>query len=137
MLVSFAAVAVNLGLNWLFTFQLGWGHRGLAFSTGCVATFNFLLLYALMRRHLNGLESRRMLLALLQVALACLPLAAVCAASNWWLLADWATQPFLIKLGNLSIAIVVGGAAFAGACLAVRVDEMGLLVAAIRRRIRR
>src|SRR6202044_4211162 len=64
MLVSFAAVALNLLFNWIFTFHLGWGHRGLAFSTGCVATVNFLLLYALMRSHLNGLETRRMLVML-------------------------------------------------------------------------
>ena len=137
MLVSFAAVGVNLGLNWLFTFHLGWGHRGLAFSTGCVATFNFLFLYALMRGHLNGLESKKMLLSLLKLSLACIPLVAVCAAANWWLLSDWATQPFLPKLGNLTVAVVVGVAAFAAACLAVHVDEMGQLTDAIRRRIRR
>src|SRR5262249_47575234 len=37
MLVSFAAVALNLGLNWFFTWHLGWGHRGLALSTSCIA----------------------------------------------------------------------------------------------------
>jgi putative peptidoglycan lipid II flippase len=50
MVVSFLAIGANLFLNWLFTFRLGWGHRGLAFSTGLVATINFLLLYTLMRR---------------------------------------------------------------------------------------
>src|ERR1700691_259356 len=64
MVVSFLAVGLNLLLNWLFTFHLGWGFRGLAFSTGCIATFNFLLLYALMRRQLDGLETRRMLVML-------------------------------------------------------------------------
>src|SRR5476651_743623 len=59
MLVSFLAVGLNLLFNWIFTFRLGWGHRGLAFSTGCIATFNFLLLYFLMQARLNGLESRR------------------------------------------------------------------------------
>ena len=44
MIVSFLAVGLNLVFNWIFTFRLGWGHRGLAFSTGCVATCNFLLL---------------------------------------------------------------------------------------------
>src|SRR6267154_601823 len=34
MVVSFLAIGANLFLNWLFTFRLGWGHRGLAFSTG-------------------------------------------------------------------------------------------------------
>jgi peptidoglycan biosynthesis protein MviN/MurJ (putative lipid II flippase) len=47
MIVSFLAVGLNLLFNWIFTFRLGWGHRGLAFSTGCVATCNFLFLYAL------------------------------------------------------------------------------------------
>ena len=49
MIISFFAIGANLFLNWLFTFRLGWGHRGLAFSTSLVATINFLLLYALMR----------------------------------------------------------------------------------------
>ena len=64
MVVSFLAIGANLFLNWLFTFRLGWGHRGLAFSTGLVATINFLLLYTLMRRHTRRLETRQMLIAL-------------------------------------------------------------------------
>src|ERR1700681_3415709 len=101
MFVSFLAVALNLLLNWIFTFRLGWGYRGLAFSTGCIATVNFLLLYALMRRQLKGLESRRMLVMLAKVAAAAAALAAVCAASSHWLLADWETQSFLRQLGGL------------------------------------
>src|SRR5271167_1245335 len=86
MLVSFLAVALNLSFNWLFTFRLGWGHRGLALSTGCIATINFLLLYALMQRHLNGLESWRMLRALVKIFAAGAALCAVCAAASHWLL---------------------------------------------------
>ncbi len=51
---------LKLLLNWIFTVHLGWGHRGLAFSTACVATSNFLILYLLMRSHLGRLESRAM-----------------------------------------------------------------------------
>src|SRR6202041_2671978 len=87
MIVSFVAVGLNLLFNWIFTFRLGWGHRGLAFSTGCVATCNFLFLYVLMRGHLGGLEARRLLLMLAKLAVAGVPLAAVCAASSRWLLA--------------------------------------------------
>src|SRR6202044_705289 len=35
MFVSFAAVALNLLFNWIFTFHLGWGHRGPPFSARC------------------------------------------------------------------------------------------------------
>jgi putative peptidoglycan lipid II flippase len=137
MLVSFGAVGVNLLLNWIFTFRLGWGHRGLAFSTGCVATFNFLLLYAIMRWHLKSLESRRLLMMLAKVALAAAALGAVCAASSHWLLADWATQPFLSNLGALLGTVVVGALVFAGCGVALHIEELKELQAALKRRLQR
>jgi putative peptidoglycan lipid II flippase len=137
MLVSFLAVALNLLFNWIFTFRLGWGHRGLAFSTGCIATVNFLLLYALMRRRLNGLESRRMLLMLGKVAAASAALVAVCAASSHWLLADWGTQTFLSKLGALLGTVVVGALVFAACGAALRIEELKELIDALGRRLRR
>ena len=137
MIVSFAAVGLNLLLNWIFTFRLGWGYRGLAFSTGCIATFNFLLLYALMRRHLDGLESRRMLVMLGKVALAAVGLIGVCAASSHWLLADWESQHFLHKLAALLGTVAAAALVFAGCGAALRIDELTELQGAITRRLRR
>src|SRR5262250_2285563 len=82
MLVSFLAIGANLFLNWLFTFRLGWGHRGLAFSTSIVATINFLLLYALMWQETRGLESRRLFSGLGKMCVAGALLALVCWAAN-------------------------------------------------------
>jgi putative peptidoglycan lipid II flippase len=137
MLVSFLAVALNLALNWIFTLRLGWGHRGLAFSTGCIATINFLLLYALMRRHLNGLESRRMLAMLVKVAAAAAVMAAICAAAAHWLLGSWQTQPFLGKSAALLGIMVVGGAAFALCGAALHVEELRELQRVLLRRLKR
>jgi putative peptidoglycan lipid II flippase len=137
MLVSLFAVALNLALNWLFTLRLGWGHRGLAFSTGCIATVNFLLLYALMSRHLKGLESRHMLVMLGKVVPAAAALIAVCAASSHWLLADWQTQAFLTKLGALLATVIVGALVFAGCGAALHIEELKELQDAILRRLRR
>ena len=137
MLVSLVAVVLNLAFNWLFTFRLGWGHRGLAFSTGCIATVNFLLLYALMRRHLKGLESRRMLVMLGKVAVSAAALVAVCAASSRWLLADWQTQGFLTKLGALLATVVVGALVVAGCGVALHIEELKEVQGAILRRLRR
>jgi putative peptidoglycan lipid II flippase len=137
MLVSFLAVALNLAFNWIFTFRLGWGHRGLAFSTGCIATVNFLLLYALMRGHLNGLESRRMLRMLVKVAVSAAALAAVCAASTHWLLADWPTQAFLTKTAALLGTVILGALVFAGCGSALHIEEFKELEGAIKRRLRR
>jgi putative peptidoglycan lipid II flippase len=137
MVVSFFSVALNLLLNWIFTYRLAWGVRGLAFSTGCVATFNFLVLYALMRHHLRGLESWRMLALLGKVALATAALVAVCAASSHWLLADWATAPFIGKCAVL-VGTVIAGMIVFGVCGAlVRIEEFDELLGSLKRRLRR
>ena len=137
MMVSFLSVGLNLLLNWIFTFRLGWGVRGLAFSTGCVATCNFLVLYALMHRQLRNLESRRMLAMLGKVAIAGAALFAVCAASSHWLLADWATQAFWSKLGALLGTIVAGALVFGACGAALHIEEIDMLREALRRRLRR
>jgi putative peptidoglycan lipid II flippase len=137
MFVSFFAVALNLLFNWIFTFQLHWGHLGLAFSTGCVATCNFLLLYFLMYRQLGGLETRRMLVLLSKVAVAGAALAAVCFASTHWLLADWATQPFIPKALILLGTVTIGGLVFAGCGVGLRIEELNELIAMVKRRVRR
>ena len=137
MLVSFMAVVLNLLLNWLFTWHLGWGHRGLAFSTGCVATCNFLVLYLLMRHHLERLHTALLVRTLAKVALASAALGAVCWASNHWLLADWATMRFAPKLALLMLTIGAAGAAFLGCAMLLRIEGLHELVARIGRRLRR
>jgi putative peptidoglycan lipid II flippase len=135
MLVSFLAVGLNLFCNWLFTFHLGWGHRGLAFSTGLVASCNFLLLYGLMHHHLRRLETARMLAMLARVALASLALLAVCAAARHWLFADWADRAFIPKLTSLLVTVLLGIAAFLAAGVALRIEELQELLQALRRRL--
>ncbi len=137
MFVSFFAVLLNLVFNWIFTFQLHWGHLGLAFSTGLVASCNFLVLYVLMVRELQGLEMARMFVLLGKTLLAGAALAAVCAAANHWLLADWATQSFLVKAGALGVTIVAAGLAFAICGAALRIQELNELLTTIKRRLPR
>jgi len=137
MMVSFLAVGLNLLFNWIFTIRLGWGHRGLAFSTGCIATFNFLLLYLLMQFQLKGLESRRLLLLLVKVAVASGALVAVCAASSHWLLADWPQQSLWIKLPALLATVLAGAAAFAACGVLLHIEELKELRDAVRRRLTR
>ncbi len=136
MFVSFLAVALNLALNWVFTYRLGWGPRGLAFSTGCIATVNFLILYALMRRQTGGLESRRMLGMLGRLAVPAIGLAAVCAASNHWLLADWATEALAFKVSALGATVLLGALVFIGMGAALHIEELDEVLGAFKRRLR-
>jgi putative peptidoglycan lipid II flippase len=137
MMVSVFAIGANLFLNWLFTFRLGWGHRGLAFSTSLVATINFLLLYVLMRRYIRRLETRQLLIALGKMCIAGSLLALVCWAANYWWLRAWADLRFLQKLGALLAAIACGATVFFAAAFFLRVSEVQDIIDLFRRRLRR
>jgi putative peptidoglycan lipid II flippase len=137
MVVSFIAVALNLLLNWLFTRELGWGHRGLAFSTACVASSNFLILYLLMRAQLGQLESRAMVRLLAKVAVASAALFAVAYAGGRLLLADWAVQAFWPKCASLVLVIGASAAAFFLLASLLGIGEVHEITAAVRRRLRR
>ncbi len=137
MVVSFLAVGLNLLFNWIFTFRLHWGHLGLAFSTGLVATCNFLVLYVLMYKQLGGLETRRMLVLLAKTALAAGALGAVCFGSTHWLLSAWPTQGFIPKASALLATIVIGGVVFVSCCLVLRIEELDELKRVVLRRLRR
>ena len=137
MFVSLAAVGLNLLLNWIFTLRLGWGVRGLAFSTACIANTNFLALYLLMWRRLGRLDTGAMGAMLARLAPALLVLIAVCWAGGHFLLADWATQAFWSKLSWLMVTIVFGGSAFLGAAVVFKVAEMDQLVGVVKRRLNR
>ena len=137
MLVSFLAVGLNLALNWTLTVRFNWGHRGLALSTACVATTNFLILYALMRSHLGRLESRAMLALLSKVALASAVLLLASWAGAHFLLADWAVQSFWPKCLSLVLVIVLAAAAFFVSASALGIGEVHEIARAVQRRLRR
>lgn len=135
MVVSFFAIGTNLFLNWLFTFRLGWGHRGLAFSTSLVATINFLLLYGLMWRHIGRLETRRLLGGLAKICVAGALLALVCWAANHWWLDAWEQMRLLKKMAVLVAAIIAAMMTFFGAAFLLRVSEVHEVYALVRRRL--
>jgi len=99
MVVSFLSIGMNLGLNWLFIFRLGMGHRGLALSTALAATVNFSLLYLLMTRISGSLESRAMASTLLRCLIAAIPIGLI----------GWLGQPWLASLGHTALLVRVGG----------------------------
>jgi putative peptidoglycan lipid II flippase len=137
MFVSFAAIAINLLLSWLFAFRLGLGHRGLALSTGCIASINFLVLYLLMRKHLGRIETSAMLAMFAKLAVASGALLAVCMAGRYWLLDGWEEQAFLPKLAYLLMTITVAALVFFAIAFALKLQELAFVSAAVKRRLAR
>ncbi len=135
MLVSFISIAINLLLNWLFTFRLGLGHRGLALSTGCVALINFGILYALMRRETGVLETRQMIATLVKLGAASALLGAVCWAGQRWLLVGLGHRSFPVRASLLLAVIAAAGTAFFGATLLLKIEEMDDITALLKRKL--
>ncbi len=135
MLVSLAAIGLNVLLSWLFVFQLHWGHRGLALSTSCIASINFALLYLLMRRHLGLLDTALLLRTLGKVMVAGAALGAVAWIGKYYLLADWATQAFIPKTIYLVALIGAAGLSFALAAWLLRIEEVRAIVKTMQRKL--
>ena len=137
MMVSFLSIAVNYSLNQYFTFHLGWGHGGLALSTGLVALTNFILLYLLMHRHTRRLETRQMVSTLLKLMVAGAGLALVCWAAQHWVLAGWTGKQFWILAPLLFVTIAVAAAVFFGVALLLRVPELEDVTTMVKRKLAR
>jgi putative peptidoglycan lipid II flippase len=137
MIVSFISIAINLLLNWIFTFKLQMGHRGLALSTGGVALINFGVLYWLMRRETRILETGLMLRTLAKIFAASALLGVICWAGQTWVLAGAQHHGIVLRAGLLFAVIGVGAAAFFGAALALRIGELDDATALLKRKFAR
>jgi putative peptidoglycan lipid II flippase len=137
MMVSFFSIATNYALNQFFTFHLQLGHRGLALSTSIVAAINFFLLYGLMVRQMEGLESKALLALLGRLALAVTPMTLLCLASRHWVFAELATMSVYAKALGLAGTIALAGGSFVGMAAWVGIDEVAEVAAMARRKLAR
>ena len=135
--ISFLSIAVNLGTNLVLTRALGWGHRGLAFTTALVATMNFALLFFFMRRLAGGLEESAILRSLSRLALPAAGLAAFCFAADATVLGNFAAWGLPWKAAVLGGIIALAGGLFFVSCQLLGVPEMREAVDLVKRKLRR
>lgn len=137
MTISFCAIGLNLLLNWLLTFHLGLGHRGLALSTALSAAANFTALYLLMRKHTGTLESPQLLATTLRCAIA----AAILGGVAWTGLhygSVWLDHSLLfIRIVSLTGLIGLAGGTYFLACMILRVSEIQVATDLLKRRLLR
>ncbi len=136
MMISFLAIGMNYGLNSLFT-RWGYGHRGLALSTGCVALTNFCLLYWFMRKEIVQLQTKKLLVVLAKVFLASDALALVCWGGQWLLLDRWADMAFPLRAVALTLTIALALAAFCTTASLLKLREMNDVLTTIHRKLSR
>ena len=137
MMVSFLSIATNYFLNQLFTFHLQYGHRGLALSTSIVAVINFAILYGMMIRQTDGLESDALLENVAKLAVAAIPMTLVCLGAQHWFFAHLDRMLFLPKVIGVVGTVSLAAALFGGMTALLRIDEVEDVVALVKRKLRK
>jgi hypothetical protein len=131
MMVSFLSIGLNFGLNWWLAFKLHWGIQGLGLATGCVATFNFALLYWLMRRETRHLETGALAVTFGKLLIPTALLAVICWGARITVLNGWEHFALPLKACALLATIALAGGAFFGAATLLRVEEMTEITALV------
>jgi putative peptidoglycan lipid II flippase len=137
MIVSFGSIFLNIGLNWFLIFRLGWDHRGLALATATSASLNFLLLYVLMLKPAGTLETGRFLSSSVRCGIAGVGLGAVCWAALHWGRDYMMEAPLWVRAVGVFTTIGLAGAVYAALAWILRVEAMGDMVGAVRRKLGR
>ncbi len=135
MFVSIVSIVVNLVLNYTTVFILHLGHTALAWGTGIGLCINFIILYFAMRKYAAGLEDGRLLATLGKLAVAVAALGAVCWASSHAFMPHWTDHRFPMKMLLVFGTIALGGAAYFGSCMALKVPEAAAFASILRRRL--
>jgi putative peptidoglycan lipid II flippase len=130
MMISLLSMATNFVMNWMLVGVLQ--ERGLALSTSTVALMNFVLLYAIMRRRIHGVEGGTTATAIGKILSA----SAVMGLGCWLIsgaIARVAGSGFAARTANVVISVLIGAAIFYVAASLLRVQELRAATDIIRR----
>ena len=134
-IVSLCTVGLNILLNYLFIYRLGFDHRSLALSTSCTITLNFLALLLLLRGRAAGLGLGGIWLLLIKLVLASAIMGCLC----WWSytqIEGWlGAESLIARLIGVFVPIALGLAVLVVGAKLMRIRELDQLLGAIARRL--
>lgn len=131
--ISVLSVLANLSMNLALVQVMG--YRGLALGTALAAMFNAGTLLFMLRRRLNGLEGRRILVAFLKILAASLLMAAAARAIDTWLFTAWPGHGSLIRMVRLVGAIGGGIGVLVISARLLRIEEFDEALSRVFRRL--
>jgi putative peptidoglycan lipid II flippase len=139
-IIGFAVVPLHIGMSYLGVYDWKIGVLGIALALLVSKGTKVFILYALIRKRLGALEGRKTLILLGKVALSLLPMFLLL-----WAAVNFLPEPGAVK-GRLQKVLVlvpyfltggVGLATYLFVLHALHVDEMTLLLARVRGKLRR
>ena len=132
-LVSVFSVAVNLALNLALVRVMG--YRGLALGTAIAAVVNAGLLLWLLSRRLDGLETRRILVACLKIGVASAAMGGAAYGTSEWLTDAMPGGGELMKIVRVFASIAAGVLVLVASARLLRIAEFDEAFARVTRRL--
>lgn len=133
-IVSALSVAANLAINLALVRVLGF--RGLALGTALAAMFNALALLWLLERRLNGLDARRVGIALAKILAASILMGLAAHYTAVWLTRVMPSVAFYWKAVRVAAAIAAGVVVLFASARILRIAEFEEAVKRVVRRLK-
>jgi putative peptidoglycan lipid II flippase len=134
-MASIVSVVTNVTLNYMLVRTMG--YSGLALGTSAAALVNAGLQAALLRKHIGGLEGRRLAVTMAGISVAAAAMALAAWSTHWVLGRAWPGDAITLQALRVTTAITVGLAVLAGAAALLGIREFDearrLVVGRIRR----
>lgn len=131
-LISVVSVLANLGINLVLVRVLG--YRGLALGTAIAAIINAGALLWLLGRRIDGLEGRRIAVALAKITVASSAMGLAAWYTSGWLTTALPGGAELFKAARVAASIAVGVGVLAAAARLLRIAEFDEAFARVVRR---
>jgi putative peptidoglycan lipid II flippase len=129
---SLTAVGGNVLSNLLL--HPHYGYRVLALGTAIAAILNFAVLYVSFHRRIHPLDHLALLRYLIRIGLAATVMGAAVWTTYAILVRELGQYGLVPRLAGALVPVAVGGFVYAGACAALRVEELKPFVRRLRRR---
>jgi peptidoglycan biosynthesis protein MviN/MurJ (putative lipid II flippase) len=128
------SVLLNAGLNLWLNQVMGFG--GLALGTSIAATFNALVLLAILAPRIGGFEGARVLVAFLKITVASAAMAIAASVSAGWVRAATPGGGTIAELLRVFVPMAIALAVLAAASLALQITEFAQALQRVTRRFR-
>ena len=115
----------------------GYGHAGVALATSIVATVNFAALVYFMRRKIDRLNGRDILISFLKIAAASVVMSVVAYLSYRTLTNFLGDKIFTVRLIEALVPVALSGITFLIAAKFLRIEQLEQLIGALKRKFAR
>ena len=148
MLIALASIVVNFAAGFYLRDVFshfgvtpetpnGYGHVGVALATSIVALVNFFALALLLRRKIDRLNGRDIILSFLKISAASAVMSAVCYGVYRLMFDRFGIEGFWLRFAEAFVPIAIGGVAFIVVAKLLRVTELEQAYGTIRRKLAR